>query len=243
MSDDAFTRQAIDRLFAAIERRDLLGIEAALHPDVTWQNVPHAPSVGRDAVLQMLGPILRWSDAVRWDVVSSHCTRCTAAIERVDRFVIAGAEHAVECHGVFGVDDEGLVTFVRDYADIGDWRQRIGPVYRDMATRPAVEVVARHIEAVERRDPVAMAADYALDAVLIRDGRQHSGYREIDRYFAEVPARLGSRTLMLSAPSPLGEHEVEVGWTIEGTTSGIDRYEVSDGWIRRQVVSLTGPDF
>jgi hypothetical protein len=191
----------------------------------------------------MLAPILRWSDEVRWDVVSSHCAAGTVAVERVDRFVIAGTEHAVECHGVFGVDGEGLVTFVRDYVDIGDWRGRIGRVYRAMASRSAVDVVSRHIEAVERRDPVAMSADYALDGVLIRGGRQYSGYREIDRYFADVPGRLGAGALVLSAPNPIGEHEVEVRWTIEGTTSGIDRYEVENGWICRQVVSLTGPDF
>ena len=136
MSDDTSARQAIDRLLGAIERRDLLAIESALHPHVTWQNVPHPASVGRDAVLGMLAPILRWSDEVRWDVVSWHCSAGTAAVERVDRFVIAGTEHAVACHGVFGVD-EGLVTFVRDYADIGDWRGRIGPVYQAMASRSA----------------------------------------------------------------------------------------------------------
>jgi limonene-1,2-epoxide hydrolase len=233
----------VAQLLAAIEARDLLAIESALHVDATWQNVPHPPSVGRDAVVASLAPILGWSDAVRWDVVSASYEAGSAWIERVDRFVIDGTEYAVACNGVFAVDADGLVTSVRDYADIGEWRQRIEPVYRAMRSRSAVEVVARHLAAVERRDGVAMSADYALDATLTRGERQYRGYREIAGYFAELPARLGERRLTLSAPAPVGSRDVEVRWSIDDEAVGVDRYVVDSGWIRSQVVTLEGPDF
>ena len=92
----AATRDAVARLFAAIEARDLPAIEAALHVDATWQNVPHPPSVGRDAVVGLLAPILGWSDAVHWDVVSASYEAGSAWIERVDRFVIDGMADSCE---------------------------------------------------------------------------------------------------------------------------------------------------
>jgi len=239
----AASRLAVSRLFAAIEARDLLAIESALHVDASWQNVPYPADVGRQAVLGLLAPILRWSDEVRWDVSSASYEPGIARVERSDRFVIGGTEHAVACHGVFGVDGDGLVTFVRDYADLAEWRQRISPVYGAMRSRPAVDVVARHLAAVERRDSVGMSLDYAIDATLIRDRQQYAGYREIAGYFVDVPDRLSERRLVLSPPQPIDEHAVEVRWSVDGASSGVDRYVVADGWIQHQVVTLDGPDF
>jgi limonene-1,2-epoxide hydrolase len=235
-------RSAVSRLFAAIEARDVVAIESVLHPDASWQNVPHPAALGREAVLGLLAPIVRWSDEIHWEIRSASFEPGIAWVERSDRFVISHAEHAVACHGVFGVDSDGLVTFVRDYADLAEWRQRIAPVYSAMRSRPAVDVVARHLSAVERRDCLAMSLDYALDAHFIRDGQQYTGYREIARYFADVPNRLGDRRLVLSPPQPIGEHDVQVRWSIDVAT-GVDRYVVSDGWIQHQVVTLDGRDF
>ena len=61
----------VARLLAAIGSRDLRRIAGALTPHASWQNVPHDPAVGRDAVVALLGGIVCWSDDVRWDVVSS----------------------------------------------------------------------------------------------------------------------------------------------------------------------------
>ncbi|MCH1611141.1 MAG: nuclear transport factor 2 family protein, partial [Luminiphilus sp.] len=98
------TRQTIEQLLSAIESRDLRMVERCLHPDVVWQNVPHPPSLGRQAVTRLLADILCWSDKVRWDILSSAVSGETGWYERVDRFWLAGEEHAVHCNGVFEVD-------------------------------------------------------------------------------------------------------------------------------------------
>lgn len=230
---------AVDRLIAAVGSRDVRRIADALAPDVTWQNVPHAPAVGRDAVVALLAGVVCWSDAVRWDVVSTATDGDTAWYERVDRFWIEGAEYAVRCNGVFRVDAASdRVCEVRDYVDLGEWRQRVGPTLAAMAARPARAVVARHLAAVARREPVAMAADYALDAVLVRDGVAYTGWSAIADYFDTVPARLGANELHLDHVSDL-----EVRWTIPGIASGTDTYAVDAGRITRQTVALTTPDF
>ena len=66
MSDEDPTRLAVEALLAAIESRDLRKVECALHADAVWQNVPHAPAMGRESVMQMLASIICWSDKVQW---------------------------------------------------------------------------------------------------------------------------------------------------------------------------------
>jgi limonene-1,2-epoxide hydrolase len=234
-------RAAIERLLTAIESRDVRAIEDALAPDATWQNVPNSPAVGRDAVLAMLAGIITWSDGVRWDVMSAAYDDDVGWLERVDRFVIEGQELAVRCNGVFEVRDHRVAS-VRDYVDVGEWRARAGPVLEALRARPATEVVARHLAAVSRGDVVAMAADYALDAALVRADTSYRGWRQIADYFDGVPGRLAGRRLELGAPTVAGA-EVVVRWSIEGAASGTDRYVVSAGRIAHQTVDFDGGDF
>ena len=131
------TRETIEQLLSAIESRDLRAVERYLHPDVVWQNVPHPPALGRQAVTELLANVLCWSDQVRWDILSSAVIGETGWYERVDRFWIAGEEHAVHCNGVFEVDAGAqTVRSVRDYVDLGEWRFRIEPVMTQLASRP-----------------------------------------------------------------------------------------------------------
>ena len=233
-------------LLAAIESRDVRAIEDALSPRATWQNVPHPPAVGRDAVVRLLGDIVAWSDAVRWDVVSASFGPDTAWLERVDRFVIEGVEHAVRCNGVFTVAD-GVVADVRDYVDLGEWRARVGPALTAMADRPAESVVRRHLDGVLALDPVRMASDYAHDAVLVRPDGERRGRRAIADYFDTVPERLGDGELRFGPVAPEGDGVAIVRWTIarasNGPVSGTDTYEIAAGRISRQTVTFDATDF
>ncbi len=232
---------AIARLLAAIESRDVRAIAGALTPQATWQNVPHAAVVGRDAVLGLLAPIVTWSQAVRWDVVSAAEADDTGWVERVDRFWIDDVEYAVRCHGVFTCTGD-RVAAVRDYVDLGVWRAQIGPVLERLRARPADVVVARHLAAVRAGDAVAMAADYALDAELVRGADVYRGWRAIGDYFAGVPARLAGRRVVFAEPVVATDGTVSVRWLI-GSTGGVDRYTVVAGRIAHQTVELEGPDF
>ncbi len=242
------TERAVRTLLTAVESRDLSAVAAAIATDCTWQNVPHTPITGRDAVVELLAPVLCWADRVEWEVVSESYGDGTAWVERADRFWIDGEEHVVRCNGVLTVDvAAGLVTSVRDYVDLGEWRARIGPVLEAMAQRSAVDVVARHLGAVDRRDQVAMVADYAPEAVLERGSDVYRGRREIAAYFETVPHRLGESRLTLHAPLAGGASEATVAWSIDAadgsSVSGNDHYTVQQGRILRQRVTLQGSDF
>ena len=239
-------RHITDRFLSAVASRDLRLVEDTLAPDAVWQNVPHEPAVGREAVMAMLRPIITWSDRVRWDVASAAYDGTTAWLERADRFWIDGVEHTVLCHGVFEVDPIAeTVVSVRDYVDLGEWRARVSPALAAMAARSADEVITRHMAAVVDRDPVAMAADYTADAVLHRAGVRHQGWRAIADYFDSVPARLDGLgfSYQRSPADPM-----TVRWEITNSdntvvASGSDIYVVDSGRIVEQTVELNTADF
>ena len=111
---------------AAVATRDIDTVLAHFTVEATWQNVPHAKAVGHDGLAAMLGPILARSTDVRWDIVSASYDDTQAWLERVDRFWIDGVEYAVRCNGVFAFDAAtGLIAEVRDYVDLGEWRDRL----------------------------------------------------------------------------------------------------------------------
>ncbi len=111
--------------------------------------------------------------------------------------------------------------------------------------RDPLTVVEDHLAAVHSGDPEAMAADYAADAVLVRDVA-YSGRDAIAGYFTTVPERLGNGRVEFAEPRLEGTL-VAVAWTLVGGpgdgTSGTDRFEVADGMIVRQAVTLDGGDF
>jgi len=226
---------SIAALFRAIESRDLRKIAPCMHPDIQWQNIPHPPAVGRDAVMQLLGGFICWSDRVRWDVISSAADGNTAWVERIDRFWIDGREWSVRCNGVLELDPEtGLLKHVRDYVDLGEWRTRIALCLDRLQGRPAIDVVRHHLSACHTADPVRMAADFAFNAVLEEGKRRHQGWNAIADYFEQVEQAQSSSA---SSPDSLRETDdsiVENHWEWMRNSQRVrvvDEYTVSAGRI------------
>lgn len=245
-ADSDTCEPAVRSLLAAIESRDVRAIEDAVAPTATWQNVPSPPTVGRDAVARLLGDIVTWSDEVRWDVVTAAFGPDTAWVERVDRFVIDGVEHAVRCNGVVRVAD-GVVVEVRDYVDLGEWHSRVASALDAMENRAPETVVGRHLDGVRALDPIRMAADYCHDAVLIRPDGERRGRRAIADYFWSVPDRLGEGRVEFGPISRSADASVVVPWSIDrpgvGPITGADTYVIRAGRITRQTVQVDTADF
>jgi limonene-1,2-epoxide hydrolase len=239
---------AVTALLTAIESRDLRLIGRCLSPQARWQNVPHPAADGRDAVVALLADILTWSDEVQWDIVAASYEPHCAWLERVDRFRLDGEWYDVRCNGVIEVDATGQVREVRDYVDLGEWHGRVRPVLERLARRAPVAVVARHLAAVHSGDVVSMAADYGVDAVLVRGEDVHRGWNAIADYFDGVPARLGTRTVSFDEVIELPSGNVETRWTItsgesDDRVAGVDTFVVDSGRIVHQTVQLLSDDF
>ncbi len=107
------------------------------------------------------------------------------------------------------------------------------------------EVARTHLDAVESGDVVAMAADYAPDAVLERGADRFVGHGEIAAYFETVPERLGEARVVFDALQVEGAEAV-FEWHLEPSAapvSGRDVCRIVDGFIVHQVVHLTSTDF
>ena len=242
------TRGAVTALLSAIESRDLRAIGRCLSPQARWQNVPHPAAQGREAVVRFLAGIVTWADEVHWDIVTASYAEHRAWLERVDRFHLDGEWHDVRCNGVMEIDAGGLVREVRDYVDLGEWRVRVQPALERLAARPPADVVARHLAAVCDGDVVSMAADYSVDAVLVRGEDMYRGWNAIADYFDGVPVRLGERAVTFDEVRPLPNGEVETQWTIaaddaDDRVTGSDTFVVVHGRIVHQTVRLLSDDF
>ena len=123
------TRAVVRRFLQAVEGRDCDAVAGCFTPDARYANVPHPPAVGPAEIRAVFARILPRCERVRWDVLTSAYDGDLAWLERVDRFWIGGREYAIECNGVYRVDPlRGQLAEVRDYVDLGVWRERLGGV-------------------------------------------------------------------------------------------------------------------
>lgn len=121
------------------------------------------------------------------------------------------------------------------------------PVSGAVSGAVAVAVVERHLAAVAAGDPVAMAADYAPDAVLERPGARFERRGAIAAYFATVPGRLGGGVVVAAPPAQTATGSVVVRWRLDGGpghgVTGTDEYRVGAQGIVHQRVQLDRSDF
>ena len=121
--------EAVTRLFDAVRTREPGRVAACFTTDATFRNMPHEAVSGREGIAALFAPILTRASDVRWDVHTSAVVRDLVFAERTDRFWIDGDEYAIECNGVFRVEEEQeLIAEVRDYVDLEVWRYRLGDV-------------------------------------------------------------------------------------------------------------------
>jgi limonene-1,2-epoxide hydrolase len=119
--------EVVGAFLTDVESRDIEVVLACFADDLSYENVPHGAVRGKDGLRGLLGPFLSRCEGVRWDVVSSATSGDRTFVERVDRFWIDGVEYKIECTGVYRVRS-GLIAQVRDYVDLGVWRERLGSV-------------------------------------------------------------------------------------------------------------------
>jgi predicted SnoaL-like aldol condensation-catalyzing enzyme len=111
--------------------------------------------------------------------------------------------------------------------------------------RSPQDVADSHLAAVIAGDPVAMAADYAKDAILERGADVYRGHAAIAAYFASVPERLGAAAVVFDTVE-VDQDMVSFGWHLDGgdvAASGTDVCRVVEGAIVHQVVRLNNSDF
>jgi limonene-1,2-epoxide hydrolase len=111
---------------AAIEAKDLDAATGMLADDVSYENVPIQPIVGKEAVRATLNGFLSAAARVEWVVHRELVAGNTLANERLDRFEIGGGWLELPVAGFFEVDESGLITLWRDYFDMNTYTSQLG---------------------------------------------------------------------------------------------------------------------
>ena len=102
----------------AIERMDVEGACALLAEDVSYENVPMSPIVGRDAARAVLERFVAPCSRIEWPVHRQMASGNSVMNERTDRFEINGSWVELPVVGVWEVGDDDLITLWRAYFDL-----------------------------------------------------------------------------------------------------------------------------
>ena len=114
----------VDAFIDAINRKDLDAACGLLADDVEYDNVPMAKVHGRDAVQQLLGPMIDGCSEIEWIVHRQACTGSLVMNERLDRFNMAHGWVDMPCAGIFEVSD-GQIVLWRDYFDLPTYTNQL----------------------------------------------------------------------------------------------------------------------
>lgn len=109
----------------AIERKDVAAAVALVASDISYENMPISPVVGREGVAQVLEMFLDPANDVEWRIVSQYEIGDVVVNERLDRFQIGDGWLELPVAGFFRVDGDGKISLWRDYFDMGSYQRQI----------------------------------------------------------------------------------------------------------------------
>lgn len=108
----------IAAFIAAIEAKNIDAAVDLLAEDVSYENVPVTPVVGKEAVRATLEAFLGPARTVEWPVLRQVVVGNVVVNERLDRFEIGDGWLELPVAGFFEVTDDGLIGLWRDYFDM-----------------------------------------------------------------------------------------------------------------------------
>ncbi len=122
--------EVVRRFIAAIEAKDIEAATALVAETISYENMPMAPIVGRDAVASTLAMFLEPATDVEWVTLRELVDGDWVMNERLDRFKIGDGWLELPVAGVFEVVD-GRITLWRDYFDMGDYQRQMAALTGD----------------------------------------------------------------------------------------------------------------
>ena len=115
----------VNDFIEAIERQDVAAAVALAAPDISYENMPISPVVGREGLAQVLEMFLDPATDVEWHIVSQYEIGDVVVNERLDRFQIGDGWLELPVAGFFRVDGDGKISLWRDYFDMGSYQRQI----------------------------------------------------------------------------------------------------------------------
>lgn len=117
--------EVVTAFIEAIERQDIEAAAALAAPDISYENMPIDPIVGREAMAATLAMFIDAASDVEWHILTQFEYGDTVANERLDRFRIGDGWLELPVAGFFRVGDDGLISLWRDYFDMGTYQHQM----------------------------------------------------------------------------------------------------------------------
>ena len=115
----------VTAFIAAVEAKDLEAALRLVTDDVSYENVPIDPIVGRDAMKATLRGFLGAASEVEWRIVRQLCLGNVVINERLDRFHIGDGWLELPVAGFFDVTADGRISRWRDYFDMATYTKHL----------------------------------------------------------------------------------------------------------------------
>ena len=117
--------ETVNAFIAAVERSDVAAAAELVADDVSYENVPIDPIVGREGLIRTLEGFLAPATAVEWRIIEQWEVDGTVINERLDRFQIGDGWLELPVAGVFKVDGDGRIALWRDYFDLSTYTRQM----------------------------------------------------------------------------------------------------------------------
>ncbi len=116
--------EVVTAFIAAVEAKDLDTATSLVTEDVSYENVPIAAIVGKQAMRATLDSFLKPAKGVEWRILRQVVSGNLVINERLDRFQIGDGWLDLPIAGFFEVTDEGLIRVWRDYFDMSTYARQ-----------------------------------------------------------------------------------------------------------------------
>jgi limonene-1,2-epoxide hydrolase len=117
--------EVVDAFLAAVVAKKLDAALALVTDDVSYENVPIDPIVGKDAMGAVLAGFLEPAAEVDWQILRQHEVDNLVINERLDRFRIGDGWLELPIAGFFEVTANGLISRWRDYFDMATYTRQL----------------------------------------------------------------------------------------------------------------------
>ncbi len=117
--------ETVTKFIAAIEAKDVDAAAALAAPDISYENMPTTPIVGREGLAATLRAFLAPANKVEWPILNQWEVGPTVINERLDRFQIGDGWLELPVAGVFTVNDNDQISLWRDYFDMDTYTRQL----------------------------------------------------------------------------------------------------------------------
>jgi limonene-1,2-epoxide hydrolase len=115
----------VTAFITAIEAKDLDAALGLVTDEISYENVPIDPIVGKEATGAVLRSFLEPAATVEWVIVRQVEVDDVVINERLDRFEIGSGWLELPVAGFFEVTAEGLIQRWRDYFDMATYTRQL----------------------------------------------------------------------------------------------------------------------